>query len=481
MRSTVTEAHLYEDVAARVEGLIADGTLQPGDRIPSIRGLHRKWSVSVSTVLEAYRLLEDRGLVEARPKSGYYVRLTPRRLLEEPVPSKPPKRARRVEGSLAYRLLAEVVDPDVVKLGAAVPQAELLPVKALNRLIGQALRDAPERSHGYAMDSGDPLLKKEIARRMVDAGCSLSPRDVVITCGAQEAVYLSLRALTRPGDTVIVESPTYYGLLETLEVLELKALAVRTHPREGIDLEALDDALNRTAVAAVALVTNHSNPLGAVMSDAKKRRLVRLLDAHEVPLVEDDVYGELPFEGARPKAVKAFDRRGRVLYCASFSKTISPGVRIGWSVPGKRYRERVARLKLVANSASPAAPQIAIASFLREGGYDRHLRRLRAAYRENVRQMTARIALDFPPGTRCTRPMGGHLLWVAMPKAVDAMELQEEAAAHGISVAPGPMFSADGRYRSCMRLNAGLVWGPNVDSALRTLGRLATRAASRSS
>ncbi|MEM9071091.1 MAG: PLP-dependent aminotransferase family protein [Myxococcota bacterium] len=464
---------LYEEVASKVEHLIETGTLRPGERIPSVRALHAQLSVSISTVLEAYRLLEDRGLVEARPKSGYYVKA--RLLVPEPKSSTPPKRPRRVRGSMTYRLMAEVTKPDLIKLGAAVPHHELLPTKAFRRHLAEAMREHPELCHGYAVDSGHLPFRKEIARRMVSAGCTLGPRDIVVTSGAQEAVYLSLRAVTEPGDTVVVASPTYYGLLETLEVLHLRALAVRTDPREGIDLDSLDEILCEQHVAAVALVTNHCNPLGSVMSNRKKKELVALLAHHDVPLVEDDIYGELSFEGPRPKAVKAFDEDDEhVLYCASFSKTISPGVRIGWSVPG-RYLEDVARLKLVTNTAAPSAPQLALARFLQEGGYDRHLRRLRKAYRDNVQRMTATIAATFPAETRVTRPVGGHLLWVEMPRGVDAMKLYEQAARAKISLAPGPMFSASNRYSHCMRLNAGLPWSEAVEQAVSTLGRLAHR------
>ena len=472
LRATTTR--LYVELAQRVENLILDGTLNPGDKIPSVRAMHRQWSVSISTVLEAYRLLEDRGLIEAKPKSGYYVKLTPRLLPDEPEWSNPPKRARRIQGSMTYRLMAEVTQPDFVKLGAAVPHPDLLPLKALNRLMATVMKEQPELSHGYASDSGHPPLRKEIARRMMDAGCTLSPDEIVVTNGAQEAVYLALRVLTRPRDTVIVQAPAYYGLLETLEALELKALAIRTHPREGIDLDALDDALSERSIAAVTLVSNFSNPLGSMMTDKKKRELMALLDEHDVPLVEDDIFGELPFEGARPTALKAFDRQDRVIYCNSFSKTISAGMRIGWCAPG-RYLESVAHLKLVANTASSAVPQLAIARFLKEGGYDRHLRRLRATYRENVRRMSSRIALTFPSGTRITRPAGGHLLWVQMPRGVDSVQLSEDATQRKISIAPGPMFSASGRYKNCMRLNAGLPWSPRIDEAIETLGRLSQR------
>lgn len=464
---------LYEEVAAKVEGLIADGTLRAGDKIPSVRGLHQQFSVSISTVLEAYRLLEDRGLVEARPKSGYYVKPSTT-LPEEPRSANPPRRPRKVQGSMAYRLMSEVTKPDLVKLGAAVPHPDLLPTQTFRRKLADAMRSDPELFHGYAVDSGYLPFRRQVARRMMSAGCALAPEDIVVTSGAQEAVYLSLRAVTEPGDTVIVESPTYYGLLETLEVLHLRALAVRTDPREGIDLDALDEALASSSVAAVALVTNHSNPLGAVMSDTKKRDLVSLLAHYEVPLVEDDIFGELPFEGSRPKAVKAFDDDEWVLYCSSFSKTVSPGIRIGWAAPG-RWFEDVARLKRVMNTASAAGPQMALARFLKEGGYDRHLRKLRRTYRDNVRNMTASIATHFPEGTRVTRPAGGHLLWVEMPRKVDSMRLYEQASRHKISLAPGTMFSATGRYSHYMRLNAGLPWSEKLEDAIATLGRLTTR------
>lgn len=473
-RMRETKGTLYEEVATKVERLIADGTLRPGDKIPSVRNLHESLSVSISTVLEAYRLLEDRGLVEARPKSGYYVKLAS--VPEEPRCTTPPRRPRKVQGSMAYRLMSEVTKPDLVKLGAAVPHPDLLPTKTFRKKLAEAMRSDPELFHGYAVDSGHYPFRRAVARRMVMAGCAMAPEDIVVTSGAQEAVYLSLRAITKPGDTVVVESPTYYGLLETLEVLELRALALRTHPREGIDLDALDEALSSNDVAAVALVTNHSNPLGAVMSDAKKRDLVSLITQHRVPLVEDDIFGELPFEGSRPTALKAFDDDEWVLYCSSFSKTVSPGVRIGWSAPG-RWFDQVERLKRVANATSAAGPQMALAEFLRDGGYDRHLRRMRRTYRDNVRQMTAAIASTFPAGTRVTRPAGGHLLWVEMPRGVDSMRLYEQASRHKISIAPGTMFSVGERYVNHMRLNAGMPWSERVEDAIATLGRLVHRQA----
>ena len=463
---------LYEDVAARVQSLIDEGTLRPGDRIPSVRHLHRQWAVSVSTVLEAYRLLEDRGLVEARPRSGYYVKASPRALVGEPACSDPPRGPQRVRIDLVMRMHAEVNDPSFVRLGAAAPDPELLPGRILARKVTEVMRRHPDACHTYMMGPGYEPLCREIARRMVDAGCTVAPGDIVITAGAQEAVFLSLRAVTEPGDLVAVESPCYFGLLEILQTLHLRAREIRTHPRDGIDLDALDDALREGGIKACALVTNFSNPLGSCMDDAKKRALLELLSFHQVPLVEDDIYGELAHAGPRPRAVKAFDQTGEVLYCSSFSKTLSPGFRVGWTVAG-RHRRDVRLFKNLTSISTSTVPQMALAAYLKEGGYDRQLRFLRRTYRDNMARVLAALGRYFPTGTRATQPKGGQLLWVEMPRQVSAVELYERVAPHRISVAPGVLYSASGRYEHCMRLNLALRYDDRVEAALETLGTLA--------
>jgi len=295
--------------------------------------------------------------------------------------------------------------------------------------------------------------------------------DIVITSGAKEAVYLSIKAVTRAGDTVAIESPAYYALLEVLASLELRALEIPAHPRHGINLDALAAALAGQPVAAVALVSNFSNPTGSCMTEAAKRRLVDLLDAHDVPLVEDDVYGELVYEGPRPSAIKAYDRQGRVLYCSSYSKTLSPGLRVGWAVPG-RYQNEVELLKLVVNQATAVAPQLALSAFLDSGGCDRHIRRVRRMYRDQMASMIDAVERHFPDSTRLTRPQGGHVLWVQLPGGVDAMDLYHAADAVGIRIAPGPMFSASDGYRNFIRLNTGFPWNDTTERQMETLGRL---------
>jgi DNA-binding transcriptional MocR family regulator len=466
-----SDRSLYLQLADALAGQIGAGTYRAGDRIPSLRKLRDQFGVSLTTVLEACRVLEDRGLIQARAQSGHYVRPRAQNLRPEPGESTSSSEAKHVDASLALRLNLGIGNPQEPTLGAAVQGPELMAVAALNRLTGHVLRHQPAACHSYDAPPGSAVLRRAIAQRGGDAGYAVSADDIVITSGAKEAVYLSIKAVTRAGDTVAVESPTYYALLEVLGSLGLRALEISSHPRHGINLDELGRALERQPVAAVALVSNFSNPTGSCMTDAAKRRLVEILDRHDVPLVEDDVYGELAFEGPRPAAIKAFDRRGLVLYCSSYSKTVSPGLRVGWSIPG-RYQNEVELLKLVVNQATAVAPQLALAAFLDSGGCDRHIRRVRRMYRDQMAATIDAVERFFPDATRLTRPQGGHVLWVQLPDGVDAMDLYDTARGVGITIAPGPMFSPSGGYRNFIRLNTGFPWNEKTERQIETLGRL---------
>lgn len=465
---------LYEQIAERVARMIESGVWRSGDRVESVRALHRQWSVSITTVIAAYRRLEDRGLIEARPQSGYYVTPQRRHALHEPAPSSPAVKARHVQVcSLAMSLFQAAGAEQTVKLGAAVPDPSFLPLDQLSRTMTRILRRHREASHVYDTPPGCMALRRQIVRRLARIGCDLHPDEIITTHGATEAVHLALSVVTRPGDTVAVESPTFFGTLQMLETMGLKALELPTHPRDGIDLDTLDRAARRQPLAACLLVPNFSNPLGACMPAHKKRRLAALARTLQLPLIEDDVYGDLPLEGDRPGIVKAFDADGWVMSCGSFSKSLAPGLRVGWLVAG-RWLDRAAEQKVATSHTTSTVNQLTIAAFLAEGGYDRHLRRIRRAYREQVARFTETVRQSFPPGTRVTRPAGGHVLWVDMPVGVDAVTLYHTAAAEGISIAPGPVFSANGSYRNGMRLNVAVPWTPRLRAALTRLGELAT-------
>lgn len=345
---------LYEQVADRLQEMIANGTLKPGDRLPSIRKLKQQLSVSFSTVMEAYRVLEDRGLIAARPQSGYYVKPTALQHHLEPSLTEPYARVCTIDTSLAFEFFNHILDADVVQLATATPAAEHLPIAQLNRLMAKEIREHPEAAHSYNVPSGWDGLRAALSKRMLDAGCSIHPDHIVITNGALEGIYLSLQAITQPGDTVAIASPTYFALLETMKALKLKACALPTHAREGISLSHLEAALAAGDVQACLLVSNFSHPLGTCMEDSTKKQLVELINRYQVSLIEDDVYGDLYFEGTRPKAIKAFDTENRVIYCSSVSKTLSPGLRVGWCSGGCHHL-KVVHQKSITNRTSAMA------------------------------------------------------------------------------------------------------------------------------
>lgn len=467
---------LYEEVAGKITYLVEQGTLRPGDRVPSIRALSRQLQVSINTVKEAYSQLEDRRLIEARPQSGFYVRARLPEAPAEPEVRKPALRPSEVNLCDVYRMVMnDLLDPDLLQLGVAIPNPDLLPIDKLNRMLASESRRFRVQSVSYELPPGCERLRKQVARRAMQAGCTLSPDQIVITSGCVEAVVLALRAICRPGDTVAIESPVYFNFMQLIEELGLKALEIPSSPQGGVSIEALEYALaqNPGQVKVCLVISNFNNPLGGQMSDAAKRRLVELLERHQVPLIEDDIYGDLSHSDNRPTVAKAFDKTGNVILCSSFTKTLAPGYRVGWVAAG-RYQKQIERGKMLTNVATPSPTQLAIAEFLANGGYDHHLRSIRRAYARQVAIMADAVGRHFPEGTRVSRPKGGFVLWVEMPKQVDALQLYEQARERGITIAPGQIFSLEGKYQNCIRLNAAC-WNARVEAAIETLGDLVKR------
>jgi DNA-binding transcriptional MocR family regulator len=464
---------LYEYVAQEVLDRIHQGVYRSGERLPGVRRLREQFGVSLSTVLEACRLLEDRRIIEAYPRSGFFVRAGISANPEEPEISEPPSEPISVTGkSLALRLIHAGNNSEFVQLGAAAPDPTFLPVRALSRALGDIARKQCVQVLGNECPPGNSDLRRQISRRMAELGCSVSPEQVVITNGAHGSLTLALRAVLDPGDIVAIESPTFYGLLQAIESTGMRAIEIPTHPKEGMSLEALQLAIEQWPVKACVVVPNFSNPLGFLMSDEKKKALVSLLSHHNIPLIEDDVYGDLHFGFHRPSVAKALDATENILYCSSFSKTLSPGLRTGWIIPG-RFQEKVEHLKFVLNLSAPTVSQLAIARLL-ERGYEGHIRRVRRSYSISVARMTQSIGELFPTGTKVTKPEGGFVLWVEFPKEVDAVLLSQKAYKEGISIVPGDLFSATQKYKHHIRLNCAVPWDDRVEWALRRIGQLAS-------
>jgi DNA-binding transcriptional MocR family regulator len=466
---------LYEDLARRFARSIETGALRVGDRLPSVRVLRAQERVSTATVIQAFARLESLGLAESRPRSGYFVR--PRLLLPAPAATRPSPTPRPVTvAALATRIIDSIRDERLVALGAAVPDPELLPVAALSRALTSVSRPGLGAALTYEATAGFEGLRRDIARRAVTWGFAVDPDDVVVTAGASEAIYLALRAVTKPGESVAIEAPAYHGTLQALETLGLRAVEVPCNAETGLDLEALERIVKCQRVAAVLAVPNFSNPMGSLMPEPAKRRLVRILADRQLPLVEDDVYGDLSFGEGRPPSAKAFDRDGLVLTCSSFSKTLAPGWRVGFILPG-RFRESVHRHKYALNLTTSSAPQRAVARFLETGAYDRHLRRLRVVVAGTAQQMRATITASFPVGTRVSRPAGGFVLWVELPPTVDGLDLYARALDAGVGLVPGQMFSPHGGCQHFVRISYAHVWNDRIRRAVERVGSIATRMA----
>lgn len=462
----------YQSLAGETEKLITDGVLRAGDRLPSVRQVCRTHGFSPVTVTQAYYLLESRGLIEARPKSGYFVRARLGQRLHEPEMSHPLGNSTELQVSdFIFQILSSVRNPAVVPLGSSFPSPYLFPFDKLGRFLCQAARKFDPISTVTDLPPGNEELRRQIVLRYLSRGAVVPTDEVVITSGAMEGLNLCLQAVTAPGDLIAIESPTFYAGLQASERLGLKVIEIPSHPREGISLAALEEALRLHPIKACLLMLNFANPTGALVSDERKKNLIDLLRRHDVPLIEDDVYGELYFGAQAPLCSKAEANNDHVMHVSSFSKCLAPGYRIGWVAAG-RYAEKIIRLKLSTTLATTVPVQIAIAEFLKHGSYDHHLRRLRQQLAVQESVLIDAVERHFPAQAKLARPAGGYFMWIELPAQVDTLKLHKMALDQGISLAPGPIFSAKREFANCMRLNYGYPDSARQQEAIATLGRL---------
>jgi len=462
---------LYHRVAGELAQAIHGGSLRTGDRLPSVRQLCQQHGVSASTITLAYRWLENQALVEARPKSGYFV--APR---HEPLPE--PEIDTRMSGAgfvepddFTREFLFGSEDPKAAPSFCPMPARELLPEAKLRHLTARMNRQHPEYASRYFM-AGSPGLRQEIARRSVSAGLRLRPEEIILTNGGTEAVHLALRSVAKAGDTIAVESPTYWMLLEIIRTLGMKSIEIPTHPREGISVEALDLATQKPGVITACMVLpNFHNPLGSLMPVANKRRLVALAHERGFPLVECDIYGETYFGDERPPVLKSFDMHDDVIVCSAYTKTVAPGFRVGWMAPGRHFKT-TQQLKFHTSITGSLLQQEVLAEFIRDGGYDHHMRKLRAALKLHCQQMSEAVARHFPAGCKLSRPQGGFMLWIEMPPHTDSRKVFERARREHIGCAPGATFSCTGRFDHFLRVHYGEPWSMKHDAHIRRLGEI---------
>jgi DNA-binding transcriptional MocR family regulator len=464
--------HIYLQVAEGLEKMIGEEILKIGDKLPSVRMLSEEYGISMGTAFQAYYHLEGKGLIEARPKSGYYVRFNLRRMPGLPRISEPEPMTSEVSvQEMITAVFNNISSSDLINFSIAAPPTSLLPTAKLNKSLMHAMRASSHHGIQYEHIQGNRELRRQIAKQAFNWGGKISEEEIVVTAGCMEALVMCLKAVTQPGDTVAIENPTYFGIFQVAELLGLKVLEIAADPLTGVDPGHLETLLDQFPVKACVFVPNFSNPLGSCMPEDKKQALVELITRRQIPLIEDDIYGELYFGRHRPKTCKTFDKEGWVLHCSSLSKSLAPGYRIGWILPG-RFTEKVVRTKMMHTVTGTTITQQAIAHFLSIGRYEYHLKKLRKALHTQCLRYLQGIMQHFPANTKVSRPQGGFVLWVELDKKLNAYHLYQEALKHQISVAPGQLFSARAQFGNCLRISYARPWDEEVEEGLKTLGKL---------
>ncbi|AUV02780.1 PLP-dependent aminotransferase family protein [Phytobacter ursingii] len=459
----------YENLATLLAERIEQGLYRHGEKLPSVRNLSQEHGVSISTVQQAYQVLENLQLITPQPRSGYFV--APRKA-KPPVPaiSRPVQRPVDVtQWDEVLTLLDARSDKEMLNFGGGAPDISQPTLKPLWREMARLVQHNQCDILSYDALQGRRELREQISRLMVDGGTVVDPEDIVITNGCHGALSIALLSVCKPGDIVAVESPSYYGTMQLLRGFGIKVMEIPTDPETGISIEALELALEQWPIKGVILVPSCSNPQGSIMPDARKKAILALAQRHDIVIFEDDIYGELVTDYPRPRTIKSFDIDGRVLLCSSFTKSVAPGLRVGWIVPG-RYRDRVLHMKYAAIGSTVPTNQLAMAAFIRDGHYHRHIRRMRQFYQQHLETYTCWIRQYFPCGICVTRPKGGYMLWVELPEGVDMLCVSRQLCRLKIQIAPGSLFSASGKYRNCLRINCALPLTERYREAIAKLG-----------
>lgn len=477
MKKTQSKSEfVYMRIAKIIEQQILNGTLRTGDKLPSLRTVCHEYGVSQNTALSAYYYLESKMLIETRPQSGYYVRYSKLKIPALPQHTNPESQANYADSEFLVRKVYDGLGEDGhLPLALGTPANELLPIAKLNKGLMMATRELKGSGVMYDKTEGNERLRRQIARWSFAMECNLKHDEIITTSGCLNALSYCMMALTNKGDTVAMESPISFGMLQLAQVLGVKVLELPSDPQHGVDLNALEDALKKNKINVCLFISNFSNPLGSCMPDDRKRQTVRLLEKYNVPLIENDLNGDVYFGQQRPKSCKTYDESGLVLWCGSVSKTLAPGYRVGWVAPGK-FKDEVRRMKRYHNISSASITQEVIAGFLETGRYENHLHKLRHTLHGNLLKFSRAISDYFPDGTMASRPQGGFVIWVELPKTINTIALYEQCLRYKIGFAPGRMFTLQNQYENCLRLNYGVLWNERLDRDLKLLGDLAHKA-----
>ena len=462
----------YLTFANRIAKMIDDGIFKSGEKLPSLRSLHKKKGLSIGTILQAFNHLIDKGLIVSKEKSGYFVndRLFETFPLPKALPVSLSERSVHID-QLLQKLAFESPNKTFVSFATAIPDNRLLPFNGIKRAIQQTSRDISGSYLGLETRNGNKNLREEIAKRSLIWKGLIHADEIIITNGTLEAILCCLEAVTKPGDTVLVQDPCYYGVMQVLECLDLKVVTIPSYPATGILVDDVKEAFEKRSIKACIIVSNFNNPDGASVSTEGKKQLAELANKLQIPIIEDDIYGELFFKGSRPDTIKCYDTNGWVMYCSSFTKTLIPGFRIGWCAAG-RFADQVARIKSMHNHSTSTFNQKVVLQLVNSGVFEKHLQKFRLELHKNLNRTIAIIEQYFPEGTRITRPSGGLVIWIELAENINTSNFQEKAHEHNLSFAPGEIFSSKGDYQNYIRVNYCRLWEKKVEDALIKLGKL---------
>jgi DNA-binding transcriptional MocR family regulator len=468
----LNKAFRYEQVVSKIEDTIVRLNLKPGDKVPSVRKVSNDLNFSLTTIFTAYSILEARGVIVSRPRSGYYINAAAKASANLTSTANYVPLPVHVEiSTMATTMMKNAIEHGVVNFSILAPVNEFLPIIRLNKAVQASLKELNNNNFQYPLVEGHPRLLKQIARNSFEWNKIISQDEILITNGAMEAINLCLEAVTKKGDIVAIESPSYQGLMQSLESKGLKALEIPVDPITGLDLQKLEAAMAKNNVAACVFSPALNNPIGCSMPEANKIRLVKMLNEKNIPLIEDDTLGELSYSNFRPRSAKSYDDFDNVMYCSSFSKSLAPGFRIGWVVPGKYYA-KVAKLKFEANTSTNGLLQDAIGRYLESGHFDNHLKGMRKILQKQVLKYINAINSYFPVNIKATLPAGGYSLWIELPTNVDAVDFQRQALKKGIGICPGHIFSTSSSFHNFIRINCCPLFNNKVENAIKTLGQI---------
>lgn len=463
----------YEQIVAHYRHAISEGRIGGGDKLPSLRKTASQFNCALSVAMQAYQELEVSNHIRGIEKSGFFV--LPSGGGRLPTPEKYCHQLSvqpSIPNSYTGKIIAISNDLSIVPLGAAIPDEKLLPFAKFKRILATLTNSSARLLRQYAPHDGVRALRRQVAQLMLARGAAVSAEDILITNGCTEALALAVRGCTERGDTVAVESPGYFGLLTILEHYERNLVEIPTSAVAGLQVDVLAKVLERTKVHACICSANFQNPLSSVMPLERKRQLIALCRQHDMSLIEDDIYGECSYDNSVYAPLKQLDEDGLVMYCSSFSKTVSPGVRVGWLAGGK-YHKRCAEIKFAESLGGPALLQQAMAEFLESGGYNYHIRNFRKRIARQSYKIKELLVRYLPEQTKISSPKGGYFLWVELPASVDSMALFSAALENKIGLVPGPVFSCNQKlFTNCIRISCGSPVTREMELGIKKLGTL---------